>query len=254
MSMHDLKELERLSEQVLPRCRHPVRSLLLIGSWAEGYANASSDIDLIGVVAEVDRHFRTEEQGFHLDDRPVSVLYISERMLRRRLKRLDSLYRAGGHLTDGIATRMADAVVLFDPEGIGRALVLEARRYSPAPATIREMIRIAFGFLNDALGSRSAADYPTAVLMARAGASVAVDCFLLAQGERNLRMKWHLRRLAKRGATTVLGQYLKILGLDALTADQASSIIRQTEQLLCSVLQIPALDRFNESPLLARLL
>ncbi len=241
----------RLAAKVLPYCRHPVRSLLLIGSVAEGYANASSDIDLIAIVSGNGRRFRMTEHGFQLDDRPVSVLYITEPMLRRRVNRLDALYRGGGHITDGIATRIANALVLFDPEGIGQALVSDARRYAPSPATFREIIRIALGFLNDALGSQSAADYGTAVLMARAGAAVAVDCFLLGRGERNLRSKWHLRRLARLGATPILDPYREILGLDTMTASDADRIIRQTERLLCAVLQITTLDRFNESPLLA---
>jgi hypothetical protein len=252
MTGPDCIEVNLLAAQVLPRCRQPVRSLLLIGSMAEGHANACSDIDLIAIVPETGRRFRRAEHGFHLDDRPVSVLYITESMLRRRLKRLDAMYRAGGHITEGIATRIASAVVLFDPDGVGAMLVSDARRYAPSPATLREMMRIAFGFLHDSLGSRGAADYGTAVLMARAGASVAVDCFLLNNNERNLKLKWHLRRLAKLGATPILDHYLKILGLDTMTADDADRVIQLTERLLCAVLQVGALDRLNDSPLFAR--
>jgi predicted nucleotidyltransferase len=252
MPLLDCSQRQSLAEQVLPRCRHAVRSLLLIGSMAEGHANSSSDIDLVAIVSDPGRRFRVVEHGFHLDDQPVSVVYITEAMLRRRLKRLDGLYRAGGHITEGISTRIANAIVIFDPEGIGQAVVGEAQRYVPSTATCREMMRIAFGFINDALGSRGAADYGTAVLMARAGASVAVDCFLLDHHERNLKLKWHLRRLAKAGAATLLDQYLKILGLDGMTAEDADRVIRQTERLFCTVLQVSTLDRFNESPLFAR--
>ncbi len=109
----------QLVAQVIPRCRHRVRSLLMIGSAAEGHANASSDIDLIAVVPETGRRLRTAEHGFHLNDRPVSVTYVTEGSLRRRLKRLDAIYQAGGHITEGVVTRIANAVVLFDPDGVG---------------------------------------------------------------------------------------------------------------------------------------
>jgi hypothetical protein len=249
MTGTDLNEFGALVARVLPRCRYSVRSLLLIGSVAEGHANASSDIDLIAIVPETGSHFRMKEHGFHLDNRPVSMLYITERMLRHRLKRLDSLYRSGGHITEGVANRITNARVLYDTEGIGEALVCEARRYTPSASTLREMMRIALGFLNDALGSHHAADYGTAVLMARAGAGVAVDCYLLHNRERNLKLKWHLRRLAKLQAAPVLESYLKILGLDQMAAADADRVIRQTERLLCAVLQIPTLDRYNDSPL-----
>jgi hypothetical protein len=226
-----------------------VRSLLLIGSLAEGYSNASSDIDLIAIVPDIGRRFRMTEHGFDLGDRPASVCYITESNLQRRLKRLDALYRAGGHITDGVATRIASAVVLFDSEGVGHRLVSDAQRYMPSRAVLREMIRVAFGFLNDAVGSRLDGDFGTSTIMARAGASVAVDCILLVGGERNLKPKWHLRRLAKLGATPVLDHYRKVLGLDGITSDDADHVIRQTERLICAVLQVETLDKFNKSPL-----
>ncbi len=76
-----------------------------------------------------------------------------------------------------------------------------------------------------------------------------MDCFLLASGERNLKPKWHLRRLAKAGETGILSQYLQVLGLDRASAEDAKRVIGQTERLLCSVLQIPSLDRYKHSPL-----
>jgi len=190
------------------------------------------------------------ERGFEFHDRAVSVLYLTEGMLRRRIKGLDALYRAGGHLTDGVATRIANAVVVWDADGVGASLVDAARRYSPSHETLREMFRIALGFLHDALGSRGARDYGTAVVMARAAAALAVDCFLLDRGERNLKPKWHLRRLERLDQTPILDAYRQVLGVPAPNQAQADDAIRETERLLCAVLQVPTLDRHHASPLL----
>lgn len=243
------RETDLLAKRVLAQCRYPVRSLLLIGSQAEGFANASSDIDLIAIVSQTGQRFRMTEHGFDLDGRAASILYATEGNLQRRLKRLDALYRAGGHITDGVATRIANAVVLFDPDNVGERLVVSARQYLPARPVVREMMRISFGFLNDAIGSRGDRDYGTAAIMARAAASAAVDCLLLDRGERNLKPKWHLRRLAKLGAPQVLEYYLKAQGLDDMTASRTDDVLRETERLICAILQVPTLDHFNNSPL-----
>jgi len=241
-----------LVDRVLPLCRFPVQSLLLIGSVAEGLANEFSDIDLLAIVKQTRSRTRINEEGFYLDDRPVSILYITESALRRRLRQLDQLYIDGGHLTDGTVTRLASARVLFDPEGIGERIVAAARRFVPRKDTLREMMRIAFGFLNDAVGSRAAGDFSTAAIMARAGASVAIDCCLLQQGERNLKPKWHLRRLARVGETGVLSSYLKVLGLDALSEDMTDDLISDTGRLMCTVLDVPSLDQFQDSQMFSR--
>jgi len=238
-----------LADRVLPLCRFTVRSLLLIGSMAEGLANESSDIDLLAIVKHTRSQTRLKEEGFYLDDRPVSILYITESTLRRRLRQLDRLYIGGGHLTDDTVTRIANARVLSDPEGVGGRMVAAARRFVPQKDTLREMMRIAFGFLNDAIGSRAAGDFPTEAIMARAGASVAIDCCLLQQGERNLKPKWHLRRLARVGETGILNSYLKVLGLDTLGEDTTDNLIADTGRLMCEVLDVPSLDRFQSSPM-----
>jgi nucleotidyltransferase-like protein len=245
-------DLDLLAKQALESCGHSVRCLLLIGSFAEGLANAASDIDLVAIVPEPDRRFRVTERGFDLLGRPASVLYVTESILQKRLERLDTLYRTGGHITDGLATRIANAVVLHDSDGVGRRLVFEARRYTPSRAVLQEMMRVALGYFNDAIGSRGDADYGTAAIMARTAASTVVDCVLLERGERNLRQKWHLRRLARVDAPQVLAAYLDVLGLHEFTADDADHAIRQTERLICAVLQVPALDRFRESPIFAQ--
>jgi hypothetical protein len=241
---------DRLEAEIERHCRGPVRAVLLIGSEAEGYANASSDIDLIAVVPEPPRgRFKARERAFELDGRPGSILYLTERMLRRRIAALDQLYQSGGHITDGVATRVANARVVHDPEGIGGELVTVARGYRPAADTLREMMRICVGFLHDALGSRAVGDHATAILMARAAATVAVDCFLLHRNERNLKPKWHLRRLQTLGSTPVLEPYVRVLGLDGADADVSTRVVNETERLLCSVLDVPDLRNYNESAL-----
>jgi predicted nucleotidyltransferase len=244
--------LDRLRADVVRRCRYPVRAVLLVGSVAEGLANAASDIDLIGVVKDPGRGFRVREDPFEHDGRPGSILYVTERALRRRLASLDRLYRAGGHLTDGLATRGANARIVYDPEGVGAALLSLAQRYRPSPDTLQEMIRVCLGFLHDALGSRAAGDNATAVLMARAAAAVAVDCFLLDRNERNLKPKWHLRRLQNAGALEVLEPYLRVLGVERADASAATRTLEDTERLLCAVLRVPDLRSHAQSELFAR--
>jgi hypothetical protein len=243
---------DRLEAEVASLCRCPVRAVLLIGSRAEGCANASSDIDLIAIVPEPPSgRFKVREHAFEFGGRPGSIVYLTERMLRRRLGSLDKLYQSGGHITDGVATRVANARVIHDPERIGRELVTLARCYRPAADTLQEMMRVCLGFLHDALGSRAAGDHATAVLMARVAASVAVDCFLLHSNERNLKSKWHLRRLRTLGSTPVLEAYLRVLGLDGADADVSTRVVNETERLLCSVLKVPDLHRYRESVLFA---
>jgi hypothetical protein len=224
--------------------------VLLIGSLAEGYANAASDIDLIGIVAEPRRgRFRVCEHPIEHAGRPGSIVYLTERMLRRRLAALDKLYRAGGHLTDGLATRIANARAVFDPEGVGAALIAVADRYRPSADTLREMMRICLGFLHDALGSRAAGDHATAVLMARQAASAAVDCHLLDRNQRNLKPKWHLRRLQTLGSREVLEPYRRVLGVEPADGEQSARVVEDAQRLLCEVLQVSDLRNYKDSRL-----
>jgi len=242
--------IERVDADVVRQCRYPVRAVLLIGSLAEGYANAASDIDLIGIVPDPPRgRFRVREHPFELDGRPGSIMYLTEPMLRRRLAALDRLYQAGGHLTDGLATRVANARVVFDPDGVGAALIALARSYRPSVDTLREMMRICLGFLHDALGSRAAGDHATAVLMARQAASAAVDCYLLDRNQRNLKPKWHLRRLETLGSRDVLDPYRRVLGVEHADAEVSTRVVEDAQRLLCEVLQVSDLRNYNDSPL-----
>jgi hypothetical protein len=242
--------IHRLQAEIVGRCRYPVRAVLLMGSMAEGLANAASDVDLIAIAKETGRgRFRMREHPVECAGRPGSILYVTERSLRRRLASLDKLYREGGHLTDGLATRVANARVIYDSDGVGAALVTRAQQYRPSERTLREMVRISLGFLHDALGSRAAGDHATAVLMARAAAAVAVDCFLLGRNEQNLKPKWHVRRLQRSGVQDILEPYLRVLGVDCADASVATRAVQDTERLLCAVLRVPDLRRHGESAL-----
>jgi hypothetical protein len=235
---------------IVRQCRYPVRALLLIGSLAEGFANAASDIDVIAIVADPPRgRFRVCEHPIEHAGRPGSIMYLTERMLRRRLATLDKLYRAGGHLTDGLATRVANARVVFDADGVGAALITAANSYRPSADTLREMMRICLGFLHDALGSRAAGDHATAILMARQAASAAVDCHLLDRNQRNLKPKWHLRRLQALGSRGVLEPYRRVLGVDQADGGQSARAVEDAQRLLCEVLHVSDLRNYTQSPL-----
>jgi hypothetical protein len=242
--------IERLRADIAGICHYPVEAVLLIGSVAEGLANESSDIDLVALVRKPGSgRFALREHPFEYDGHPGSILYLTERNLRRRIASLDRLYREGGHLTDGLATRVANARVLYDPEGAAARVVALAQRYEPSPDTLREMMRVCFGFLHDALGSRAAGDHPTAVLMARAAAAVAVDCFLLRHHERNLKPKWHLRRLRHAGAHQLLESYLRVLGVEQADGAASTRAVEETQQLMQAVLQVQDLRHFSDSAL-----
>jgi hypothetical protein len=243
--------IDRLRAEIVGICHYPVQAVLLIGSMAEGLANDSSDIDLIGIVPSSRTPFPVRERSFEYHGQPGSILYITERNLRRRIASLDRLYREGGHLTDGLATRVANARVLYDSDGSGARLLALAQRYEPAPDTLREMVRVCLGFLHDALGSRAAGDHATAVLMARAAAAVAVDCCLLRRHERNLKPKWHLRRLQHLQAHDVLEPYLKVLGLERADAHTSTRAVEETQRLLQAVLGVEDLRHFGDSKLFA---
>jgi len=242
--------IENIDADVVRQCRYPVRAVLLIGSLAEGLSNTSSDIDLIGIAFEPPRgRFRVREHAFELDGRPGTIIYLTERMLLRRLATLDKLYQAGGHLTDGLATRVANARVVFDPDGVGAALITRARSYRPSGDTLREMMRICLGFLHDALGSRAAGDHATAILMARQAASAAVDCYLLNRQQRNLKPKWHLRRLQTPGSHDVLAPYRRVLGVERADAEMSTAVVEDAQRLLCAVLRVSDLRHYKDSPL-----
>ena len=244
--------IDRLRADVAGICHYPVKAVLLIGSVAEGLANAASDIDLVGIVRPVTSgRFTLREHEFEYDGHPGSILYLTERSLRRRIASLDRLYREGGHLTDGLATRVANARILYDPDGAAARVLERAQRYEPSPDTLREMVRVCFGFLHDALGSRAVGDHATAVLMARAAAAVAVDCFLLRHHERNLKPKWHLRRLQEAGAEDLLASYLRVLGVERAEVDVSTRAVEETQRLVRGILGVRDLRHFGDSDLFA---
>lgn len=244
--------LKFIRTTVLPRLDDPV-ALLLVGSHAEGNANAASDIDLIAVAAPPrSGRYRIRKREFDVEGRVVGVDFLTESQLRRRLRSLDSVYSTGRHAGDGIATRVADSLLVHDTGGVGRRLIDEARRFRPAPDTLREMARVCITFYQDTLGSIDERDSQTAVLMARQAATIAVDCYLLQQGLYSLKPKWHLRRLRKLGAAGVLSRYQRVLGLETMTEPlHAARVLAELDRLVCEVLRIPNVQEFERSPLWA---
>jgi len=238
-----------IREKVLPLLGAPLATLL-VGSHAEGHATPASDIDLVAVVQEGQRA-RVRTREMEVGGRIVGVTFIAPSQLRRRIDRLDTIYRTGGHVVDTLATRMAEAIVV-DDIGAGRALVELARRYVPSRGTLHEIARVALTFYQDALGSLEVGDHESAVLMARQAATIGVDCFLLRHGFRSLRPKWHLHRLREAGADRLLAHYRRVQGLAGdRESVHAVLVFAELDRLMCAVLQIADIRDFERSPLWA---
>jgi hypothetical protein len=246
----ELDELVRfLRREVLVRLERPA-ALLLVGSHAEGNANAASDVDLIAVTTRRRRGGRIRKESLDVQGRAIVVKHVGADQLRRRIGTLDLIYRHGRQSVDSLATRIAEAVVVHDTDGIGRSLVAEARRYQPSAGTLREFARASMTYYQDVLGSIDNHEPETAILMARTAATFAVDCLLLQRGFRSLKPKWHLRRLRRAEAPSVMARYRRVLGLDQDTAElQARQAFAELDQLLCEVLQIDSIEHFEQSPL-----
>jgi hypothetical protein len=251
--MHNVGEVEVVVELVRTSVIGRVRdaaAFLLVGSHAEGNANAASDIDLIGVVHAPPRSGPIATEALVVNGHAVVIQYIGADRLRRKIDGLDLLYRAGRQAVDSMATRIADAVLVHDTDGMGAALIARARKYRPSPATLREFARASMTFYQDALGSIDNRDPETAILMARQAATFVVDCFLLNRGFRSLKPKWHLRRLRQADAAGVMERYRRVLGLDNETDQmRALNAFAELDRLICEVLQISRVDEFERSPL-----
>lgn len=242
--------LKFIRTMVLPRLHDPL-ALLLVGSHAEGNANAASDIDLIAVAAAPKAtRYRIKKREFEVEGRVIGVDSLTENQLRRRLEALDRIYSTGRHGVDGVATRIADSVLVHDTMGVGRKLIDDARRFRPAPETLKEMARVCLTFYQDVMGSIDERDSRTAILMARQAATIAIDCFLLQQGFHSLKPKWHLRRLQTTGAKDVLSRYQRVLGVDMVNDPlHAACILAELDRLVCEVLRISNVQEFECSPL-----
>jgi len=244
--------LPLLRTQILPHLARP-RAVLLVGSFAEGFANRLSDVDLIAVTRtpRISR-FRFKKQMFLVDGRVVVATYFTAPQLRGWLRRLDTLYRTGGYLLDRTATRLAHAVVVHDSDGIGRSLVREARRYRLQPKTVRQWIMSCLAFHEDALGNLMERDPETAMIVARQAATLAVDCFLLERGIQDIKSKWHLRRLRSIGADGVLSAYREIMGLESMQMKRATEVLVCLDHLISDVFEVPTIHDCERSPLIAR--
>jgi hypothetical protein len=231
-------------------CLERAAALLLVGSHAEGNANPASDIDLIAVMPPQPRRSRIRKQELEVNGRIIGVDYVGVEQLRRRIRALDLVYRSGTYAYDAHATRLADAILVYDTDAVGQSLVDLARRYQPSPGTLHEIGRASLTFYQDVMGSLEKHDPETAILMARQAATVAVDCFLLQRGFRSLKPKWHFRRLKQAGAASLVARYKRVFGLDE-AADhlQALRTFAELDRLLCEVLQINNIHEFEGSPL-----
>src|SRR5262249_50113247 len=150
--------------------------------YAEGNANSFSDVDLIAITPPQGRGPRiTAEEAFDIRGFRVVVAHRTERQLSQAVRRLDEGDRSGGHLSAGVATRLAHAVIVDDPFGIAAKLVTRAREFRPGVETYQTMGTVLLSFYEDALGSLRAGDPATAVIMARQAATVAIDCLLLQE-------------------------------------------------------------------------
>lgn len=241
-------------DRLLPGLDPAPRALLLVGSYAEGWANHTSDIDIVAVVPQPeDRRLRMTHTAHEIGDRIVDVVSITETALRGRLDRLDTIYRTGAYIGEGLVTRLAAAVVLHDADGVGQSIVDAARSYTPSPSTFDELLRTALSFYHDAMGAMGSGDPATATLMARMAATVTIDLALLADGERSLKPKWHLRRLRREGREDLIDRYERAVQVDAADRHTGLRALADLDQLLCHVLEIDSLHDLGSSPFIERI-
>jgi hypothetical protein len=244
--------IELVRRAVVPLLDPRPEAVLLGGSHAEGNANASSDVDVIAILSSRRGPSELRRYGLEVEGNVVGVTSLTVESLRAGLEDLDQTYRSGAYPTDDLATRLAEAVAVYDPDGTGQALIEEARRFVPTPETYEELVKASLSFYQDALGSLSTGDAETAILAARQAATIAVDIYLLKDGARSLKPKWHLRRLRARPAHNILARYRRVLALERTDKKKALRVIADMDGLLCEVLGIDSLKEFGNSALTSR--
>jgi hypothetical protein len=219
-----------------PRCC----AAILVGSCAEGLANLVSDIDI--VVVHERSHLAEQHQELQIGNRCVSLASINYADAARRLGELDSMYCGGSHQQDALVTRLASGRLLFDRDGRGKQLLDAYRHWRPEVSTLAAIMQISVSFYLDALGALGINDVFTAEIMARQGASIAIDAFLLGNGLRNLKSKWHLRRLHDLNEVKLLDLYLSALGL----IPSAEPAANRLATLACTVAGASAIGTLSE--------
>ena len=181
-------QLEELAAAALPRLEHEALAVLLYGSAVEGVANTSSDIDLLAVTRSV-RSLQIIDGG----PLPVHVEYIPLSELEETIENLDWLYRTRLFDIQFTVARLRRAIVLRDPEGIGRSLVERVQRYRASEDTLNKLHGQARGLYHDAVGAYRAGRYDHAVLLGRLAAQIMTAHDLLSAGELNVGLKWQHR-------------------------------------------------------------
>lgn len=214
--------LEEAAAAALPRLEHEAIAVLAYGSAVEDLATPASDLDLLAVTRSV-RSLQIIEDG----PVPVHVEYLPLSELESELENLDWLFRMRLYDVQFTAARLRRAVVLADPEGVGRWLVERAQSYRPSELTLNKFRAQARSLYHDAVGAYRAGHYDHAVLLGRLAAQIMTVHDLLCAGELNVGLKWQHRwaeRHLREAAPERWVLYRRALGLGDAESEPAARV------------------------------
>lgn len=204
-------------------------SLLVHGSYAEGFANETSDFDLL-VVCEEDVPER--EDVIVINGIDVNIEFFHEKSIQKQIESLEELLgspRLGSKIP--IACRLKHAVVLVDKEGVGNKLIEKVNQFQPSQNFLQWYSKCGLNYYYDAVGTMANGDYATSVHMARIGALHVITGILLVQGELYVKKKWFIKLIDKISFSNK-EQFLELMGLCNVDKKQAKQSIQNFKNLI----------------------
>lgn len=202
-----------------------VLSIIAHGSFVEGFANKTSDFDLL-IVCRDDTRERTEVIMVH--DKEVDMDFFRESTLRNQLKSINDVLKPG--FQPPFVMRLKNAVILLDREDTGKMLVATAQEFSPSHQVMTRYSKMGLSYYYDAVGAMTSGDYATSMHMARLGALEVLTGIMLKQRELYIQKKWLIKLMDRNPAPTEL--FLRLMGLDAADKEKAQQCIRDLNSLI----------------------
>ncbi|WP_177334271.1 nucleotidyltransferase domain-containing protein [Pseudomonas sp. NBRC 111124] len=196
--------------------------VLLVGSYAEGLANSTSDIDLYA-------YCETGYQGvLHnagmMRQRPgqnVEVSVIDRGFFERYLKKANSENYDGFPARDiEIIHKLLKGKVLFG-QSAHLTLTSQVQIASFDEKVITYAQDFSISHYDDMIGAHVERDYASAALFSRFLVDSAVDTALAAVGDTYQKYKWRLKRAARALPAAVHDEYLQVTFNATLSSDEA---------------------------------
>jgi hypothetical protein len=204
-------------------------SLLAHGSFAEDFANKTSDFDLLVVCAE---NVQEREDVLVINNIEVNIEIFHKKTIEKQIRSLEKLLgprKLGFKIP--IACRLKHAVILVDKENNGKNLVEMINRFQLSKQVMDWYSKCGLNYYYDAVGTMANGDYATSVHMARIGALHVITGILLAQGELYVKKKWFIKLIDKISFSNK-EQFLELMGLCNVDKKQAKQSIQNFKNLI----------------------